>query len=140
MLKSPTKAIDFSSLTVGLNTKSFPIPPPKREQFESLVEYIDAKNRWLNQQIEFNNSDARRGARANARAYSATVETNGKFAFDEILPGSYELVISGDPLRLTPLQLSLLEDSSIDVLIAEPGPGKPLAIELGTIEIDLDRH
>jgi hypothetical protein len=63
---------------------------------------------WMNQEFELRKPPAGREARRDARAYSVAVQPDGSFAIDEVLPGSYELSVGGDPLRFDPIQMSLL--------------------------------
>jgi RNA polymerase sigma factor (sigma-70 family) len=140
VLKNPAEPVDLRLLSVGVNTKWFPTPPPRRDQFGSLQEYITAKNQWMNQVFEFKDSPAGREDRRDQRAYSAILQPDGSFTIDEVLPGSYELSVGGDPIRFDGIQMSLFGDATIDVLVPEPEPGKAAILDVGVVEIDLNKR
>jgi hypothetical protein len=125
-------------LNVSLNTKWFPIPTPKRDEFESMQEYGAAKNHWFTQQFESSKSPTGRKARRDLRAYTASMQPDGSFSIEEVLPGTYELGLNGDPLRLNPLQMSLLADATTDLLVPEPGAIDGAVLDVGIVEIDLN--
>jgi RNA polymerase sigma factor (sigma-70 family) len=137
---SPTRPDDLNHLQVALNTKWFPIPTPRRNQFASFQQYVAAKNHWWSQQLEFKKSPAGREARRDSRAYSATLQADGKFSFEEVLPGTYELRVGGDPLWLDPIQMSFLSDATTDVLVPEPKPGEAARLDIGVLQIDLTQR
>ncbi len=137
--KNPSEPLNASVFTVALSTKCFPVSVPKCSQFESLQEYISAKSKWLTQEANYRHSQAGHAARRDLRAYSSTLERDGNFTIEEVLPGTYELVVAGNPLHLDPLQMALLGDSTTDVLITSPDPGTPAVVDIGTVDVGLSK-
>jgi RNA polymerase sigma factor (sigma-70 family) len=139
-LKGPAPPTDLHLLRVGLATKWFPIPNPKRDQFGSLQEYSAAKNHWRTQEFEFRKSPAGREARSALRRYSAAMQSDGSFTIEEVLPGTYELSVSGDPLRFDPMQMAFLEDATTEVFVPVHEPNEPAVVDVGVVEVDLRKR
>jgi hypothetical protein len=137
VLNDPAHPDDLSQLSVSLNTKWFPVPTPRRDQFASFQEYCTAKNHWRTHEFEFRNSPAGREARLDLRAYSVRLQPDGGFSIEEVLPGTYELSVNGDPLRFDPIQMTFLSDSTTEVLVTAPKPGEADTLDVGVVEVDL---
>ena len=136
-LKSPHLPDDLNRLQVALSTKWFPTPSPKRDQFESFQDYNNAMNHWWSEQSQFKSSPAGRESRRNFRTYSANLQTDGTFSIEEVLPGTYDLAIGGDPLHFDPVQISLLNDATTELLVSTPTLGDITTLDVGVVQVDL---
>jgi hypothetical protein len=130
----------MAQLTVGLNTRGFSIPAPRRDDLSTLQEYLSAKNEWLNKEFAFKNSAAGQKTRRDLRAYTAILQPDGSFSIDEVLPGTYQLSIGGDPLYYDPIELSLLGDATMVVQVSNSDPGTSPVIDVGIVEINCDKR
>jgi hypothetical protein len=72
------------------------LPIPRREQFTSDLEYINALQMWRGRKAEFQGSAAGQAALRSSREYVAIPGADGSFAINDVIPGTYELKIISD--------------------------------------------
>jgi hypothetical protein len=127
----------YDGYRVMLSSKWFPASAPRRSEFADSRAYVSTKNEWLRSRDQFGQSEAGREARQNAREYNTVPQTGGTFAVDEVLPGTYELRILGDPLKVNPSQMAKLDELTQEVVI--PGSKEPGldTVDIGVLDLEM---
>ena len=131
---------DQRGYNISLSTKTFTEERPRRDKFSSIQEYTHAQSEWAKHALNFQRSDAGREAMRNIRGYSASLQPDGTFAIDEVLPGSYVLSITGDPLKHDPLFLDALDNISREVTVHETTGSDPGALDVGTLDVSIGKQ
>jgi RNA polymerase sigma factor (sigma-70 family) len=129
-------ALAYSDYRVMLNSKWFPTSAPRRSEFADPAAYASIKNEWLRRREQFGQSEAGREAGQKTREYNTVPQTDGTFAIDEVLPGTYELRILGDPLKVNPSQMAKLDELTQEITI--PGSKEPGdTVDVGVLDLEM---
>ena len=76
------------------------------------------------------------------RQYVLVFDSDGTFRIDDVLPGSYELEISAWDQRQEDSPFALWEPFApvtLAVIVPEAAPDEAAPIDLGVLEVDLER-
>jgi hypothetical protein len=125
-------------LAITLSSKWFDESPPQQEAFTSFEAFTRAKGEWLARRLAFQRSEAGRLALRTARQYSPVIQPDGTFAIDEVLPGTYELKIRGDPLRHDRLVMEALDNIRKEVIVPGDGESTGSVLDVGVLQLSTE--
>jgi hypothetical protein len=91
------KTSDFDGYLVKLKPNLLGLSFPDREQFASADEFVTAIESWRGRRFEFQNTPAGIESLGHTRGYGALVGADGSFEIDDVLPGSYVVIVEAAP-------------------------------------------